>query len=77
MFQAIGRAVQRNRDNTLTVKVEFLDDRTQKTVLVESYVVQTVAQVKPLVVAALRSLKDAEQDVTLNLAVVNVLIAEI
>lgn len=77
MFQAIGRAVQRNRDNTFTVKVEFFDERTQKTARFQDYTVPGLTALKPLVKLDLQALKDAEQDVTLNAAVVGVVIAEI
>lgn len=77
MYQAYGRGIQRNRDNTFTVKVEFIDDRSGKQMKVEPYTVQTVPELKLRIKADLQSLKDADQDVTLTAAVVGVLLGEI
>jgi len=77
MFQALGRGVVKNADNTFTVKVEFLDDRTQKQVRVQAFTVQTVPALRAAVQAELVALKAAEQDAALNAAIVGVVLGEI
>lgn len=80
MFQAIGRGVQRNGNNTITVKVEFLRDDlngSQRQVHVATVTADSLADLKQKIKVALRSLKDAEQDVALNDAVVGVILGEI
>lgn len=80
MYQAIGRGVQRNGDNTITVKVEFLRDElngTQRQVRVDTVTAAGLPELKQKVKVALKSLRDAEQDVALNDAVVGVILGEI
>lgn len=77
MFQAIGRGVQKNSDNTITVKVEFLDDRTGRQQRVETYTVDSIESLRKRVTVDLQALKAADQDFVLTNAVVGVIIAEI
>lgn len=80
MYQAIGRAVRRNADNTFTVKVEILDDResgAEKTAGVREWKVSTMTELRQKVKTELETLKAAEQDATLNAAVVGIVLGEI
>lgn len=80
MFQAIGRGVQKNANNTITVKVEFLRDvenGTQQQVRVEAITADTLVDLRKQVVVALKSMKAAEQDIALNDAIVGVILGEI
>lgn len=80
MYQAIGRGVQRNGDGTITVKVEFLKDdlnSVQRQVRVEAIKANGVADLKRKIKAELQSMKDAEQDVALNDAIVGVILGEV
>lgn len=80
MYQALGRAVVRNADTTITVKVEVVDDRTGNSVGFRTYTLPTVGFVLALraaIKADLRAVVAAETDATLNAAVVNVQLGSI
>lgn len=76
-YQAIGRSVQRNRDNTFTVKVEFMDERTGRAVQMETYTVEALEALNKYVFKDLQALKDRDHDVALNAAIVGVLLGEV
>lgn len=77
MFQALGRAVTRNPDNTFTVRVEITDDRTGTSVGFRSYTVATKAALMQLILTDLQALKAAENDAALNAAIVGQLLGQI
>jgi hypothetical protein len=76
MYQALGRAVTRNADNSFTVKVEILTAQ-GKTVRVQSYTVRNMAELRAAAKADLDTLVAAEKDATLSAAIVDVLLAEV
>jgi hypothetical protein len=77
MFQALGRAVTRNPDTTFTVRVEITDDRTGTSVGFRSYTVASKPALMAAILADLQALKAAENDATLNAAIVGQLLGQI
>lgn len=77
MFQAIGRGVKKNADNTFTAKVEFIDERTTKSIRLQPFTVTSIAELRQKVRAELQTLRDNEQDATLNAAIVGIILGEI
>lgn len=77
MFQAIGRAATRNPDNTFTVRVELIDDRTNVTVRLQSYTVASKVDLLAAVAADLKALRAAENDAALNAAIVDQLLGQL
>lgn len=77
MFQAIGRAATRNPDNTFTVRVELIDDRTGGTVRLQSYTVGTKQALLAAILADLQALRAAENDAALNASIVDQLLGQI
>lgn len=79
-YQALGRAVFRNANNTITVKVEIIDDRTAESVRFQDYVLPAAGfavALRAAVRADLQALVAAETDATLNAAIVNVQLGSI
>lgn len=75
MYQALGRAAHRNADNTITVKVEIVDDRTGDTVRFQDYTLPSAGFKVALLQAVradLQQLVANETDAALNAAIVNV-----
>lgn len=77
MYQALGRSVRRNPDNTFTVRVEIIDDRISKSVRFQSYTVSTMQELRAAVTVDLQALRASEQDAALNAAVVDIVIAQL
>lgn len=77
MYQALGRAVKRNADGSITARVEFIDERTNKTVRFEDITAATVPLIKQACRDGVRDLVDREKDATLNAAIVNVMLAQV
>lgn len=80
MYQAIGRGVQKNGDGTITVKVEYLRDELnggQRQVRVDSITAASLTELRTKVMADLKSLKLAEQDVALSDAIVGIVLGAI
>lgn len=79
-YQAIGRGVVRNANNTISVKVEIIDDRTGQSVRFQDYTLPQVGFVAALRAAVrgdLQALVAAETDAALNAVVVNVQLGSI
>jgi hypothetical protein len=73
MFQAIGRGVSVNGDGTFSVKVEILDDRTDKSIDVRSYTVGSLEELQSAVgddLQAMVSRKVAVDEARLSKAIV-------
>lgn len=70
MFTALGIGVRKNADNTVTVKVQILDDRDQRVVSTDEYKGPTLMAVKAKIQADLETMRVNETDATLNAAVV-------
>lgn len=73
MFQAIGRGVSVNGDGTFSVKVEILDDRTDKSIDVRSYTVGSLEELQNVVsndLQAMVSRKVAVDEARLSKAIV-------
>lgn len=77
MFQAIGRAAQRNPDGSFTVKVEIVDDRTNKTVRFDTHTVATLTALGEVVTRDLAKLAASEDDAALNMAIVGQVVGSI
>lgn len=77
MFQALGRTATRNPDNTFTVRVEIIDDRTDTLVGFRTYTVASKQALMQAILSDLQALKAAENDAALNAAIVGQLLAQI
>ena len=80
MYQALGRGVMRNPDNTISVKIEIVNDRTGETVRFQDYTLPAVGfalALRGAIKADLQALVAAETDATLNAAIVNVQLGSI
>jgi hypothetical protein len=77
MFQALGRTATRNPDNTFTVRVEIIDDRTDTSVGFRTYTVPSKPVLMTAILTDLQALKAAENDAALNAAIVGQLLAQI
>ncbi len=80
MYQAMGRAVRRNLDNTLTVKVDILDTRrpeASRLVRTQEYKVAGLSALAAAIRTDLLALQAGEQDAALNAAVVGVILGEV
>lgn len=73
-FSAIGRAVQKDQDGTLHVRVE-IQDGDGKMIRFESYEAKSLAEIQALAKKDLDALIAREADATLSAAVVGQLLA--
>lgn len=76
MFTAWGRGAKKNADGTFAVRVEIVDDRTTKSVKFENYS-GSLTSIKAAIMRDLNQLKDNENDVTLNEAVVGKILGSV
>lgn len=70
MFTATGIGARRNTDNTISIKVRITDDRDGHVVSVQEYTAGTVVAAQTKIQQDLQALRAAENDGTLNAAVV-------
>lgn len=77
MYHAVGRGAQKNADGTVTIKVEFVDDRTDKMLRFETYTATSLQVVQEQISRDLRSLVAAESDTALSTAVVGQILGSI
>lgn len=77
MYSAYGRAVIRHADGSLTIKVEFVNDQTTRTVRITDYTGLTVNDVRWQITQALQDLITSDTDAALQAAVVGQLLGSI
>lgn len=70
MFTATGLGVRKNPNLTITVRVQVVDDRTQRVIDTLEYTGPTVVNVIGQIRADLQARANAETDATLTAAVV-------
>jgi hypothetical protein len=78
MFIAKGVGVKRDTEtNTITVAVDFIDERITRVVLQRKFSGPDVATIRTAIVAQLTDLAAADDDAALNAAIVGKTIARI
>lgn len=77
MYSVYGRGVTKHADGSVTVKAEFVDDRTSRTVRIADYTGPTVNDIRWQITQALQSLVTSGTDAALEAAVVGQLLGSI
>lgn len=77
MYSVFGRAVTKNPDGTVTVKAEFVDDRTGQSIRIQDYTGATLIAVRTAIGTDLAALVAAQTDIALSTAVIGKLLGSV
>lgn len=77
MFTATGVSVRRNRDQTITVRVQIVDDRSGRPIEIKEFTGMGVQAVQAAVQEDLRTRQQKEVDTVLESAIVGQVLGEV